>query len=127
MLTTENYKIERENRTKVKKGGRPRKELDREQIITLAEIQCTYEEIAAVMRVTRDTLRDNYSSEIELGRERGKTVLRRAQWHKAVVEANPYMLQWLGRFYLDQKENQKVEVNFEPLVRTLLKKMEEEK
>ena len=105
-----------------KGAGRPKKELDAEQIRELASIQCTDSEIAAVMRVHVDTIRDNYSTIIKEGREDGKKSLRRAQFKKA-LEGNPAMLIWLGKFYLGQKE----EINFtssEPDVRALLEKWE---
>lgn len=106
-----------------KKGpGRPRKELDIEQIKELAHIQCTDTEIAAVMRCSVATLHDNFFEIIKEGREHGKMSLRRAQFKKA-LEGNPAMLIWLGKFYLGQKE----EINFtssEPDVRALLEKWE---
>jgi len=103
-------------------AGRPKKELDAEQIKELALIQCTDSEIAAVMRVNVDTIRDNYSAIIKEGREHGKSSLRRAQFKKA-LEGNPAMLIWLGKFYLGQKE----EITFtssEPEVRQLLERWE---
>ena len=103
-------------------AGRPRKELDEEQIKELASIQCTDTEIAAVMRCSVDTLSRNYADLIQEGREHGKSSLRRAQFKKA-LEGNPAMLIWLGKFYLGQKE----EITFtssEPEVRQLLERWE---
>jgi len=100
--------------------GRPKKELDEEQIRELASIQCTNGEIAAVMRCNVDTLHDRFSDVIKDAREAGKTSLRRAQFKKA-MEGNPALLIWLGKFYLGQKE----EINFtsnEPDVKALLEK-----
>jgi hypothetical protein len=108
---------------KKRKAGRPRKELDVEQIRTLASIQCTMKEIAAVMRVNVDTLHDNYSEIIKEAQEAGKESLRRAQWKKAVDEGHPTMLIWLGKFYLGQKEEMNI-VSTEPEVRALLEKWE---
>jgi len=101
-------------------AGRPKKVLDEEQIIELASIQCTDVEIAAVMRVSVDSLKKNYTDIIKEGREHGKSSLRRAQY-KLAMSGNAQMLIWLGRFYLGQKE----EINFtssEPDVRALLEK-----
>ena len=107
---------------KVRPVGRPKKELDVEQIRELATIQCTDGEIAAVMRVSVDTITRNYAEMIKEGREHGKSSLRRAQY-KLALTGNAQMLIWLGRFYLGQKE----EINFtssEPDVRALLEKWE---
>lgn len=99
--------IEEEKRKKKKNlGGRPKKELDIQQIETLAEIQCTMEEIAAVMRVDRDTLERRYMDEIKRGRERGKTLLRRAQWKKAISENSTAMQIWLGKVWLGQSDRE---------------------
>lgn len=107
---------------KARPVGRPKKELDVEQIRELAMIQCTDGEIAAVMRVSVDTITRNYAEMIKEGRENGKSSLRRAQY-KLALTGNAQMLIWLGRFYLGQKE----EINFtssEPDVRALLEKWE---
>ena len=107
---------------KARPVGRPKKELDVEQIRELATIQCTDVEIAAVMRVSVDSLKANYTDIIKEGREHGKSSLRRAQY-KLALTGNAQMLIWLGRFYLGQKE----EINFtssEPDVRALLEKWE---
>lgn len=83
--------------------ARPRLELDEDQILALAEIQCTYKEMAAVMNCSTDTLKDRYSDLIEKGRENGKSSLRRIQYRKA-LDGNITMLIWLGKQYLEQKE-----------------------
>src|SRR5258706_16389486 len=114
-------RLAEEKKRKRNKGGRPQKDLDREQIEMLSEIQCTMEEIAAVMKVDRDTLENRYMSEIENGRQRGKTLLRRAQWHKAIVDANPTMQIWLGKVYLNQTDIEGIKQTCEPEVRRLLR------
>ena len=104
------------------KGGRPKIELDERQIRELASMGCPLTEIASVMGVHTDTIRDNYSKSIDEGRECGKTSLRRAQW-KLALSGNSQMLIWLGRFHLSQRE----EINFtssEPEVRQLLEQWE---
>ena len=86
-------------------AGRPRIELDTEQIKKLAEIQCTVKEIAYIMGVSTDTITRNYQDAVDTGKETGKMLLRRAQWRKAVEDGNPGMLTWLGRQYLGQSES----------------------
>lgn len=108
---------------KKRRVGKPKKELNKRQILELAKIQCTLSEIAAVMDCSPDTISDNYSSLIKKGREIGKESLRRAQWNKGVKEGNTQMLIWLGRFHLGQKEEMVLNSS-EPEVRELLNKWE---
>lgn len=98
--------------------GRKRLELDERQIGALAEMQCTMTEIAAVMGCSVDTLERRYADTIKSGRESGKSSLRRMQYKKA-MEGNPTMLIWLGKHYLQQKEQVNLATN-EPEVKRLL-------
>jgi hypothetical protein len=93
-------------------AGRPRKEVNVEQIETLARIHCTYEEIAAVTGVSTKTLQRNYVHLIEKGREEGKASLRRIQFKKA-LEGHPTMMIWLGKQYLDQKDKREDMISIE--------------
>lgn len=112
-----------EIKTKSKSGaGRPKKELDERQIRELASIGCAMTEIAVVMDCHVDTLRDNYPKAISEGRENGKISLRKAQW-KSALSGNVQMLIWLGRFYLQQREEMTLTSN-EPDVRRLLEQWE---
>lgn len=103
---------------KKRKAGRPRVGLDHRQIRELASIGCSMTEIACVMGVHVDTIRDNYSKAIDEGRECGKISLRRAQW-KLALSGNAQMLIWLGKFCLGQKEELNI-TSSEPDVRRLL-------
>lgn len=102
--------------------ARPRMNLDEDQIKELATIQCTYAEIAAVMKCSIDVIQDRYAHIVKEGREAGKTSLRRAQYKKA-MDGNPALLIWLGKHYLEQKDEIKVS-STEPEVRTLLSQWE---
>ena len=53
--------------------GRPKILLDVKKIAELSKLQCTLEEIAAVMGVHRATLMRNYAQIIDDNREVGKT------------------------------------------------------
>ena len=92
-----------EQKKEVKKGGRPKKELDIEIIQKLASIMCTNVEIAQVVGCHPDTLADNFSEYLKKGREEGKISLRRLQWTKA-QNGNTTMLIWLGKQWLGQKD-----------------------
>ncbi len=96
------------------KGGRPRKEIDFAQLETMAKIQCTEEECAAIFDMDRDTLRARIQEETGEGFSafykkhsiEGKRSLRRAQFAMAVgdpdkgIAPHVTMLIWLGKQWL---------------------------
>lgn len=83
--------------------GRPRIVVDVDALEELAAIQCTLAEMAAVLRVSPDTLSRRFSAVIEKGRERGKTSVRRAHY-RAAVGGNIAAIIWWGKQYLGQRE-----------------------
>lgn len=95
--------------------GRPRIEIDWDQVDKLLFIQCTQEEIAAFFECSIDTL-NNRSKEVNgitfseysaQKRQKGRASLRRRQWQ--LMEAgNVVMNIWLGKQYLGQAEKQEV-------------------
>lgn len=85
------------------KGGRPPLNLDTEQVEELAKLGCTYDEIAAVLKCSADTLSRRYSDVIENGRQRGNESLRRKQFELA-MKGDRVMLIWLGKQRLGQSE-----------------------
>jgi hypothetical protein len=85
------------------KVGRPKIELDRDQIFKLARLHCTIKEIADFFDVDRDTISDNYSAEIKKGRADGRIRLRKKQFDLA-MSGNVSMCIWLGKQVLDQNE-----------------------
>ena len=84
---------------------------------SLCAIQCTKEEICAVLNVSYNTLlrwcKQTYNKDFgtifEEKRQNGKASLRRSQWKLA--EKNPTMSIWLGKQYLKQRDNIEVEHN----------------
>lgn len=96
--------------------GRPKKELDWDQIDKLCQIQCTIPEIAAFFECSDDTLDNHckslfgmkFSEYFAQKRQGGRMSLRRAQWQKAVHEKSNTMLIWLGKQYLDQSDKNEV-------------------
>ncbi len=56
--------------------------INEEQLETLAGMGCTMVEMAAFFKCHVDTLRDNYSSALERGRELGKVSFRRELWNQ---------------------------------------------
>lgn len=97
-------------------GGRPRIEIDYKQVEQLAAMQCTDEEIAAVLGVERNTIRrrkkddEQFCSAYKKGQERGKASLRRMQF-KAAEGGNATMLIWLGKQYLGQSDKTQQEIS----------------
>lgn len=93
------------------KMGRPPKVIDWNKVETLCQIQCTQEEIAAVMEIHLDNLclaakREHgctFADLFKKWREGGRCSLRRSQWKKA-LEGNPTMLIWMGKQVLGQKD-----------------------
>ena len=89
--------------SEVKKVGRPKLDIDPEQVTRLARLHCTMNEMASFFGCHIDTLRDNFSNEIDKGRSEGNISLRRKQWQMAVEKGNVVMLIWLGKQMLGQR------------------------
>lgn len=87
-----------------------------QKVKNLCAIQCTGEEVAAVMGVDYDTLnrllRDKYGMQFgefyKIHSSEGRASLRRSQW-KAAEKGNSALLVWLGKQYLGQTD--KIENN----------------
>jgi len=86
-----------------KKVGRPKIDIDPEQVTRLARLHCTMQEMADFFGCHRDTLHNNFSAEIDKGRSEGNISLRRKQWQMAVEKGNVVMLIWLGKQMLGQR------------------------
>ena len=89
--------------SKEKKLGRPKLDIDGEQVTRLARLHCTMQEMADFFGCHRETLRENFSSQIDKGRSEGNISLRRKQWQMAVEKGNVVMLIWLGKQMLGQR------------------------
>lgn len=88
-----------------KSPGRPKKELDKEQIRKLAELQCTRKEIAYIMDCSVDTLARHYKEDIEAGLHMGKVRLRRAMMRNACEHNNATIQIWLSKQYLGMTDS----------------------
>ena len=91
-------------------GGRPKKVIDYDLVEKLAHIQCTQQEIAAILKCSVDTLQRNkkFCGLYKKGMEEGRSSLRRLQW-KAADEGDHTMMIWLGKQYLGQKDKHEVD------------------
>lgn len=83
--------------------GRPKLEIDEEEVIKLASIHCTMEEIGYIVGCSVDTLENRFSESIKEGRARGRASLRRMQY-EAAKKGNATMLIWLGKQLLGQRD-----------------------
>jgi len=90
--------------------GRPRKKIDQKQVEMLASIQCSYEEMGAVLDCSPDTLERRFAGVIKKARETGKSSLKRRQFTLAMA-GNATMLIWLGKIVLGQRETMSHELS----------------
>ncbi len=92
-------------------AGRPKKEINYKQVETLASIFCTQEEIASVLDISVRTLQrdEEFCRIYKKGQDMAKSSLRRMQYKLA--DRNPTMAIWLGKQYLNQKDNIELEHN----------------
>ena len=97
------------------RGGRPRKPVDVEVIRKLAALGCTNAEIGAWFELDESTIRKGYSEIVKLGRETGRTTLRRLQW-KRCHKGSDVMLIHLGKQLLGQAEKVDQTVYNNPVV-----------
>ena len=91
------------------KGGRPKIQIDAQQVEQLAAMHCTNEDIAAFFGCSRHTIWRGFATNLALGKHKGRTKLRQLQW-KSAEAGNVQMLIWLGKQYLGQKEKAETEV-----------------
>ncbi len=78
--------------------------------MALASILCTYEEIAAVVKLKKRQFIDRVNADLELremidtGWAKGRASIRRQQM-KLFMDGNATMGIWLGKQYLDQRDH----------------------
>lgn len=90
--------------------ARPLKEIDKKQFENLCALQCTKEEICGFFEISEKTLNSwckrtykaGFSLVFQQKRGKGKISLRRSQFRLAEKSAN--MAIWLGKQYLNQKD-----------------------
>lgn len=108
-------KVNGETRKKIDSLGRPNgygplPKIDEEKVEAMAQLMCTNDEIAAVLKCSMDVLSEpRYAEIIKRGRANAKQSLRRLQWRTAIT-GNANMQIFLGKAYLDQREGLFVQV-----------------
>jgi hypothetical protein len=75
-----------------------------EEIVKLARLGCSIEEMSDWFQVPRETIKYNFSDLIAKGRSETKQSLRRAQIALA-LKGNATMLIWLGKNMLGQSDS----------------------
>ena len=92
--------------------GRPRIELDPKQAKIFGYFRATYDTMAGQIGCHVDTIRaamqkedSEFSKAYKKGFSSMKMKLSEAQVKTAIEEHNPTLLVWLGKQYLDQKDN----------------------
>ena len=101
--------------------GRPRKEIDWGIVETLCGLHCTRDEIAGALKISADTLekriRESYDltfkAYFDQKSSNGKISLRRKQYEMAIA-GDRVMLIWLGKQYLDQRDNRDMQISNAP-------------
>lgn len=115
--------------------GRLKSNIDWKKVDTLLKAQCDGTEIAAMLglkcadtlyRHVKETFKMDFVAYSQQKRAEGRTLLKVAQFDKALTEKSQTMQIWLGKQYLGQKdrtdnENRNTEVNH------IIVKSEEEK
>lgn len=137
-MTNENESldIDNDNHFSINKMGRPRKEIDYDELEKLLRMQCTVEECASWFGMGEDTLnnriKEKYGKDMtfpalfKLKGACGKISLRRKQFQKALKgDGDSTMLIWLGKKYLGQEDVSTINVQSDHLIE--LQKITEEK
>lgn len=114
-----------ETSIKKRKVGRPQAEIDWGRVDTLLQNQCEVTSIANLLGISTDTLyirckRDNnldFSLYSQQKKADGKELLRSKQFDVA-MSGNVTMLIWLGKQYLEQRDNKDIETkqDLEPFI-----------
>ena len=99
--------------------GRPKKIISKTSFEKLCEMQCTQIEICGFFDVSEDTLNTwcktedgkTFAEVFKQKREKGKISLRRKQW--LLADKNSSMAIFLGKNYLDQRDQVVVGMNMQ--------------
>ena len=96
---------EQEEPVKSRKG-RPKKEIDLEQLFRLASVGCTIRECSFVMDLSEDTIkrRADAREAYDSGAENAKVRLRKAMFSNAIDRMHPTMQIWLSKQILGMSE-----------------------
>jgi len=88
--------------------SRPIKKIDENLISELAGLNCSAEEIARIVGISKTTLYRSYGTLLKKGKKFVKTSLKRKQYEVA-MKGNPALLIWLGKIILKQTDKTKID------------------
>ena len=100
--------------------GRPRLNIDLEELKKLCHLNCTVEEIAAYFGCNKKTIErrmaedESFAEIVDNGRSMGKLSVRRQQF-RIMDGGNPTMAIWLGKQLLGQKEHSEIVQDHRPI------------
>lgn len=92
------------NEEEKKKVGRPKKKIDAKLVEKLATIHCSVKEIADIIGVHPDTIRNRFADTIARGKANGKMSVRRKMLETAMT-GNATLLIWLSKNWLGMSDN----------------------
>lgn len=106
-------------------NGRPRKNIDKQEFEKLCALQCTLSEVCSWFDVDdvtlnkwcKETYGTTFSEVFKVKRGIGQVSLRRHQFQLA--EKNPTMAIWLGKQYLNQRDNLEIDHGNNELMESL--------
>ena len=84
--------------------GDNKKVIPPDEVLKLAKLWCSMQEMADWFEIPRETLKYNFSDLIAKGRAETKQALRRAQI-KSALSGNTSMMIWLGKNILGQQND----------------------
>jgi len=90
--------------------ARPKLKIDAAQVEKLAAINCSWEEAAAVLNCSQDTLQRRYAEIFKKGREHGKMSLKRKMWESA-MGGNITMMIWLSKQMLGYMDRAQLDIS----------------
>jgi hypothetical protein len=107
--------------------GRPKKNIDEEQVRQLAAIDCSLEEMALILKCDERTLQRRFAGVIKEGRASGIMSLKR-QLFKKVQEGNTAVIIFLSKVklgyrevqYIDQKTEHSIQATQQPVTKEKL-------
>ncbi len=86
-------------------AGRPKKEINPDQIYKLALIHCTAQEISSIVGCAKSVIYDRFSDVLQKGHEEGQMSLKR-KMHEVAMAGDTKMLIWLSKQRLGYKDVQ---------------------
>jgi len=93
------------------KAGRPKLELNEEQVYKLASLNVSVKNISDVLNCSVSLLNKNYLDVINAGRANLRTSILRTQYEVGITNKNVTMLIWMGKQHLGQADKKTVEVD----------------